>query len=417
MASSVTMTTVDNILKEVYEGQLNDQLQSEAITAKRIESTSEGVTEDVGGKYVRFPIRTKRNHGIGARNEGEVLPDGLSQGYSSAQLNLSYQYGTVKLNGQVFELAERNFQAFASALQEELDGLKEGLRKDTNRQMYGTGKGTLVTANASGTTTTLVTSNADAIYMEVGMIVDLYDNADALKTTGNAKEITNIQEDTPSAGSTTITFTPAAGGNTASGDYFVRDDNLNKEILGFGKIVNNTGSLYGIDPASVPVWKSEMDTPGSPRNISEGSMISMCDRIRKRGGRTTVIFTTLGVRRAYFQLLTQQRRYNNTQEFEGGFNGLAFTTDWGDIPLVTDFDCPSSTMWFMNEKQLKIYHTGQWSWMNRDGSNWTRVYNVPSGGGNAGFVDAYMATMFRYWQIGTKRRNSHGKMTNINEAS
>lgn len=410
------MTTVANILKEVYENRLRDQLQSEATTAKRIERTSEGVTSEVGGKYVRFPIRVKRNHGIGSRNENEALPPGYSQGYENAQLGLTYQYGSVQLTGQTFELAEKNFQSFASALQQELDGLKEGLRKDTNRQMYGTSKGVLATANATGTTTTMVMTNAQAIYLEIGMIVDLYDSSNALKTTGNAKEITNVQRDTPSAGTTTVTFTSAAGGNTASGDYFVRDDNLNKEIHGFADVVSATSTLYGLVPASVPVWKAEVDDPGSLRNLSEGLMINLVDRVRVNGGKTTVIFTSLGVRRSYFQLLSQQRRYNDTVEFEGGFKGLKFTTDTGDIPLVSDFDCPYNTAWFLNENEFKIYQAGDWSWMNRDGSQWQRVIGSNSGGGAVNYYDAYTATMFKYWELGCHRRNSQAVMRNINEA-
>jgi len=82
--ATTTMTTVDNILKEVYEdGGINDQLQSEIVALTRIEKTSEGVTHEVGGKYVRFPVRTKRNHGIGARNENEALPIARTQSYAS----------------------------------------------------------------------------------------------------------------------------------------------------------------------------------------------------------------------------------------------------------------------------------------------------------------------------------------------
>src|SRR5690606_27161983 len=162
-AGPVTMTVVDNILKEVYEDRLRDQLQSDVQALRRIERTSEGVSEDVGGKYVRFPIRTSRNHGMGARYENEALPLARTQGYESAQVNLSYFYGALHLTGQTFELAERNPQAFASALQAEGDGLKEGLAKDMNRQVFGTSVGILGTA-ASGTTTTFVLPNEEAIY-------------------------------------------------------------------------------------------------------------------------------------------------------------------------------------------------------------------------------------------------------------
>lgn len=400
------MTAVAPILKEIYGPQLVDQLQSEITTLKRVERTSEGITE-VGGKYVTFPIRVKRNHGIGARNESEALPTARTQGYASARVALTYQYGTIELTGQVFELADKNYQAFASEVQEEMSGLTETLKKDGNRQVYGTSIGKLATANAAGTTTTFVCSNAEAIYLEVGMIVDVYTSGDALKN--NAMEISNVQKDVPSTGSTTVTML-AAGTAMASGDYLVRDDSRAKEMIGFREFVNNTGIVYNVDPATVPVWKSEVDDPGSTRPLSEGLMTNMADRIRTNGGKTTVIFTTLGVRRSYANLLVQQRRYSNTKEFTGGFSGLAFTTDTGDIPVVSDYDCPVGNMFFINEKAIKMYQTHDWKWMDRDGSMWQRVI-----GAGGTYFDAYNATMYKYCQIGTTRRNTHGVMRNITE--
>src|SRR5687768_7590676 len=184
------MATVDNILKEVYEdGGINDQLQSEVIALKRIEKSSEGVTHEVGGKYVRFPVRVKRNHGIGARNENEALPIPRTQGYADAQVKLKNLYGAMELTGQTFELADKNFQAFASALDQEVNGLKEGLRKDLARQVYGTNKGVMATANAAGSTTTFVCSNAQAQYLEIGMFVDIFQSNDAVRVAD--VEITN----------------------------------------------------------------------------------------------------------------------------------------------------------------------------------------------------------------------------------
>ena len=139
-------------------------------------------------------------------------------------------------------------------------------------------------------------------------------------------------------------------------------------------------------------------------------MIKMVDDIRTKGGDVTVIFSSLGVRRAYFNLRVQQRRYSNTKEFAGGFNGLAFTTDNGDIPLVSDFDCQPNRQYFLNEKEIKLYAEGDWSFMNRDGSNWQRVIT------NEGTFDAYQATLFKYCEMGTHRRNSHGLLDDLTEA-
>lgn len=404
--ATTTMTTVDSILKEVYEEGVNDQLQSDVIGLKRIEKTSEGVTHEVGGKYVRFPIRVKRNHGIGARNENEALPIPRTQGYADAQVKLKHLYGALELTGQTFELAEKNFQAFASVLDQEVNGLKEGLRKDTARQFYGTPKGVMATANAAGSTTTFVCSNAQAQYLEIGMFVDIFTSADASRVAD--VEITNIVK---TATTTTVTFTPAAGAATASGDYITRDNSRDKEVTGLDSIVQSSGTLYNINPATQPVWVSSVDANGgTPRALSEGLMITMVDTIRVAGGGVpTVIFTSLGVRRAYFNLLVQQRRATNTQEFTGGFKGLAFVTDGGEIPVVADVDCRANTQIYLNEKEIKLYEAGDWGFMNRDGSNWQRVIT------SAGSFDAYAAIMYKYCEIGTHRRNAHGRINDLTE--
>lgn len=69
-------------------------------------------------------------------------------------------------------------------------------------------------ANAAGTTTTLVGANGQSPSPNIGDRVRLYTSANVLKQTG-LFTITNKAV----AVSTTWTFTPAAGGATASGDY------------------------------------------------------------------------------------------------------------------------------------------------------------------------------------------------------
>lgn len=402
--ATTTMTTVDNILKEVYEPGVNDQLQSDVLTLKRVERSSEGITHTVGGKYVRFGVRTKRNHGIGARSENSALPIARSQSYEDAQVSLKYLYGSLELTGQTFELADKDYQAFASVLDQEVNGLKEGLRKDVNRQVYGDSTGCLATATAAGSTTTFKTTNAQ--YLEVGMYVDCIDS-DGSTVNNDAVQITNITE---SAGTYTVTF-ETAGTATATGDKLYRDGNKNLEMNGLGSIIASSGQLYGIDPASVPVWASYVSSnSGTNRALSEGLMINVVDQIRIRGGGVpTVVFTSLGVRRSYFNLLVQQRRTTDTQEFTGGFKGLAFVTDGGEIPIISDVDAPPNKMQFVNEKEIKLYEAADWEFMNRDGSNWSRVVT------SAGKFDAYEATLYKYAEIGTHRRNAHASLSDITE--
>lgn len=400
--ASTTMTVVDSILKEVYEDRLRDQLQSETITLKRIQSTTEGVTNEVGGKYVTFPVRTRRNHGMGARNENEALPNPKSQKYAAARVRLAYLYGACSLTGQTMELAQKNFQAFSSALQQELDGLKQGLAKDMNRQTYGTSLGAMASVTADGANTVTVDSLQ---YLELGMQIDVYDITGVTPKFVN-REITAINTTT-----NVITY-DGADGTAIATDIVTRAGSVGRETIGFKAIVANSGTLYNIDPTVEPVWKATVNAnAGVNRALSEGLMIKMVDDIRTLGGKTSVIFTSLGVRRAYFNLLSQQRRYNDTVEFEGGFKGLKFTTDNGDIPVISDFDCQLNRMYYINEKELKLYQESDWSFMNRDGSMWQRIIDT------VGTYDAYQAMMFKYCQLGTHRRNSHGLLSDLIEAS
>jgi hypothetical protein len=410
---TTTLTTAANILKEVYEPKVRDQLQSEVVTISRIEKTSEGVeSNSVGGKYVRFGVRVQRNHGIGSRNEMEALPSPRTQDYRDAQLRLSYGYGAIQLSGQSFELAESNTQAFATVLDQEVEGIKEGLRKETNRQAYGTSQGVLAVA-VSGSTTTFVVGAATGLqYLEIGMFVDLYNSTSTVASpvlVTAAAQITDITV-------ATLTVTLTTVGAVGAGFFLTRTGSHQKEPVGFEQIVaglastatalgNGAGALYNITHGT---WTGNMDTTAGA--ISEGRMINMIDTIRQRGGKTTVGFCSLGVRRAYANLLEQQRRYVNTTSFKGGFSGIAFTTDTGEIPIVADFDCQAGRLYFLNEDQIKIYRAADWSFMNRDGNMWQRLID------STGEYDAYRARLFSYWQIGTHRRNTHGVMTSITEA-
>jgi hypothetical protein len=388
-----TMTTVNNILKELYPGKdIADQLNEEAVGYKRIESTSQGVSTEVGGKYVTFPIRVRRNSGIGYRNELEQLQAAGQQGYASVRIGLTYGYGRIRMSGPSMELAESKPQAFASALTKEVDGLRDDLLKDTNRIFYGDGTGvmaTLTSAPAASTTFTV----ASIQYLNIGDVIDIFTLPATNKATG--RTITAIND-------ATNTITVDAVVTAASGDVIVRTGNLGREPQGLASIVAAAGLLYNVDPASEPVWRSIVDTTGGA--LSEGNMIKNMDNVRTRGGgKPSVIISDLGTRRAYFNLLTQQRRYVQPTKFDGGLTGLAF--HYGtEVPLVDDVDAPAGTLHFLGESSFKIYRDQPWHWSTHAGSDiWKWVDNF----------DAYEALLVQYWQLGIDRRNSHAKMTGI----
>lgn len=399
MASAATMTTVTAITKEIYEGKIREQLQDEVIGLKRIERTSQGVSSTVGGRYVTFPLRVKRNQGIGYRAEDGTLPAAGSQGYVRVTVGLKYGYGRIHLTGQVMELAESNFQAFASAMDREMSGLKSDIAKDSARIFYGNGSGLVATATGSNSAAVVPCTNTQNI--QIGMKLDSYTGGTLDNT---ALVVASVIPNT----SFTLTGTP--GTAIANGDIFVRTGNRDLEPQGVTSLVG-TAALFGIDPAgSGPndsaEWKSVVNANGgSNRALTEALMIRMTDDVRVNGGKTSLILTSLGVRRVYFNLLTANRRYVNTQEFAGGLTGLAFSNG-RDIPVIEDVDAPPNKLWFLDEDTFKVYRDKDWHWINNDGNIWKWVTNT----------DAFEAVLRQYWELSCDRRNANGVLADITEA-
>lgn len=391
-----TLTTLNAITKEIYEPGIREQLNNEVPMLKRIERTSRGTSNEVGGRYVTFPIHVRRNQGIGARNELEALPTAGQQGFNAARIGLKYLYGSVQLSGQTIALIDKNYQAFASGMDQEMSGIRKDLALDQNRQVWGNGTGVIGTSLiVQGPLTTVVLDRVDLF--QIDEVVDFVLANGTVSQAG--RTITAINLATKA-----ITISGAAI-TTAIGDFFVRTGNVNREWTGLSAIVSDTGILYNVNPSTEPVWKSVVVAQGSPTAVSEGQWTKEIDDIRVNGGETTVIATTLGVRRAYANLLTAQRQFVNVKEFTGGFSGIGFVTDTGEVPVIADYMAPPGVAWFLNEKAIKVYREDDWGFMDMDGSKWQRVIGY----------DAYSATLYQYSELGTDRRNTHGKITNIIE--
>lgn len=398
---AATLASIEPYMKEVYQGRIREQIASETKTLKRITRSGSGVSTEIGGKYVTFPIHTRRNSGIGSRNENEPLPIPGQQGHAAARIGLKYAYGGLQITGQAIALSDSDPKAFAKVIDDEVNGLKDDLKKDMNRQVYGNGTGTIgaVTGTASGN----IVPVTSAHHFQIGELVDVI----TLPGTVAIAARTVVAR---SVANKTVTLSGAAPTTTA-GQLIVRNGSFGREITGFDSIVSATGTLYNVDPTIEEEWTSEVDSNGgTPRALSEGRMITMADRISGRGGKTTVIFQHPSIRRAYFNLLSQQRQVVNETKFTGGFTGLAFTTDDGEIPTVADGDAPEGTQYFINEDALTFYRDKEWSWLDRDGSMWKQVRD------NAGDYDAWYARLVEYHELGTDRRNTHGKITDLQGA-
>jgi hypothetical protein len=405
MAGQSILTFASEAIKLVY-GDLHEQLRDKNPALQLIEASSANITRN--GKEVIFDTHIGRNQGIGARGVREKLPVAGAQKYKQAHLYLTNLYGSIEVDGQLFEQASEDYQSFINVVDNEIKGLRKDLANDLNRQVYGDGSGKLAVISAkSGFTVTVDTDH----FLQVGMTLDIADPVTGVKQQSGAAsslEITAIDEAT-----NVITFSTDPGSSISAGDILVRSSNgvnsFGKEWTGLGAIVKASGTLHDIDPASYPVWKATevaLGTPGvSTGTLTELALINLVQKVDKQGGDVDVMLASPGVFNAYWDLLQGLRQFTNGATLEGGQRAFSFDAVGKPIKFVSDYAAPPNTLYALSSKEIVVNRKKDWSWMDRDGSMWSRVADT----------DAYEARYYQYSQLGTYRRNAHAVLSNITE--
>jgi hypothetical protein len=135
------------------------------------------------------------------------------------------------------------------------------------------------------------------------------------------------------------------------------------------------------------------------------ALINLVQKVDKQGGDVDVMLASPGVFNAYWDLLQGLRQFTNGATLEGGQRAFTFDAVGKPIKFVSDYAAPTGTVYALSSKELVVNRKRDWSWMDRDGSMWSRVADT----------DAYEARIFQYSQLGTYRRNAHAVLSNITE--
>jgi hypothetical protein len=406
MAGQGILTFASEALKLVY-GDLHEQLRDKNPALEFIEASSQNLTQN--GKEAIFDTHIGRNHGIGARGVREKLPVAGAQKYKQAHLYLKNLYGAIEVDGQLFEQAADNYNAFINVVDNEMKGLKKDLSRDLNRQIYGDGSGTLGVVKTTDSSADTSVDFVDAHWIEPGMVVDLLAGTDLVDGTPTVLyagiTVVSVNDATD-----VVIFDTAVA--VTAGDIIVRGSNttnsFKKELTGLGAIVASGNSLHGIDGAVDQVWNSTIRTLGSvgtPGTLTELNLINLVQEVDKQGGDVDVFLASPGVYNAYWNLLQGFRQFTGGATLTGGQRSFTFEALGKPIKFVSDYAAPKGTLYALTSNELVINRKRDWAFMDRDGSMWSRVADT----------DAYEARIFQYSEIGTYRRNAHAKLSNIAE--
>lgn len=401
-----TLTTADAALKEDYLEPAREQLNN----AHKLLSQIERNSKDVVGRRAVLSLHVSRNSGVGARAERGTLPTSGNQGYAEERVLVRYNYGSIEISGPSI-LAMRNDEgAFVRQTESEMKGVVNDLKRDVNRQLFGTSDGVIALVEGSGSTTTNIvfaagTPQSAIRQLEVGMFIDI-GTASPFTSVGTAREITAND-------GIALTVTPAFGGAPVDGDAIVRSGSggsgsAQKELTGLQSIVDSTGTLFNVAPTTYPVWAStENSNSGTARPFTENLAAKVVNQVNIASGEDpNLIITSDGVNRSYAAQLQTQKRFTNTLDLKGGFKAISVATGDSELALTWDRDCPDTMAFFLATSHLTQHEMSDWEWMDEDGA----VLRKVSG------IDSYEATLFKYHELTTDQRNAHAKVLDLQTA-
>lgn len=431
-----TLTTVNNILKEYYLGPVQEQLNNEVLLVQRLEARS----EDLVGKAAFVPLHTGRSSGIGAIAESALLPTAGNQSYDRAEYDLKYLYGRVQVTGPSMAKTKNDAGSFLQILRSELDGIRNDLKKDLARQVYGAGDAVLATATAQTWTTGAVTTNTLTLadwqplrkgQIYVGQSVDLYSYSSGAPTLLTTATVSAVAIAAAATSTVTLTFsstTPTsawatgsltrAGALGASGSYQNRYalgarsmevDGLQRLITGAAPTSSTAGNsgyqtVGKIDSYANPYWDNNRVAVSGALSLQ--AVQQAFNTSRTAGGNPSLMITSLGVMREFYRLLTFVNTttpvFNvneGTMDFKAGFQ----TISYNGVPVVGDIDAPYSTLYMIDESTMKVFSDQDWHFLDADGQTLRQVPNY----------DAFEAVMARYMNLGMTNRAKNIVLTGI----
>lgn len=419
--ATLALATASDILKEDYKP-LTEQLNQSFFILQQIEKN----TEDIEGRRAFHPIHVSRNSGVGARAENGTLPTAGSQGYTHTNIPVRYLYGRIQVSGPVIAAMKSDKGSFIRAIKSEMDGVTKDLKRDTNRQIWGTSNGVIATCGVTSAANVVVLAatttqtqmrqlgaDGSSLVVDIGTVATPTSIASA--RTVSAVDTVNLTITISGAVVTTTAaaFVFRAGAGGATDNTGIPGDGQ-LELTGLSTIVGSTAYLHTVTSATYPQWAAGLDSnSGVNRALSE-PLVNKAIMARDVASESHVdlLVANAGVSRAAANLQQSIRRNVDKVDLKAGYKGLEWSaplegmgTGSNTVALVFEKDCPENSLFGISTDSLVQYEMSDWDWMDSDGAVLSRVSGQ----------DAYEATLYKYTELACSQRNANFKISDITE--
>jgi hypothetical protein len=386
-------STVDGLLKDVYERGVKTQLVNEVPLLSEFER--EDNVSWQGREHV-VGVHVNRNRGVYFTAEGGRPPTAGRQQVEQLRIPRRHTHGQIQLTAQLIKAARSETGAFATGMRFEMDNLINDLRIQRLFAMWGDGRGIRALVNTDPGTGTLLTLDAPggvagatngSRFLNIGDHIVFVNAATGTLRAGGTREIITV----PPAG-TTVTVGAAIDTVVGDNDFVVKaygpdasvtieDTDWQHPPMGMlGMIDNGTfvGTYFGLSRTAFPILQS---TRIASVGALSADIIQRAIDVALQVGNCKISshWMDTSVRRAYLTLMEMDRRYTGeylmkpdagTVSAKGAYkDGLHF----GGVPINTDPFAPYGTWFGFDNRSAYRYVVTDGEWADEDGAVLSRV--------------------------------------------
>lgn len=393
---SANMASLTGLLKRIQQGEVVDQQNLEALSFD--EFSKSGKKYNAGGKGFYGAINDYGNESVGALNETEQFRTIDSENYQQYVVVPKLMNGPIEITGLAVEASNDDVEVFAEGLLKEIAGAKKRLHKDMNRQFFGSGSGTLCTP--AGVVTAALTSFtvSSAQYLRKNMVIDA-------QSQGNNNSVSHNRIINVDKVNNIVYLAVSVGVSLAATDQIYKENirvaasTDGKEMMGLDGIVDDSTlitTFQGLDATALYEWRAVRISAGTG-NLTSDLLQRLEDDVATLGGEDPdTLITHRKQRRKYLDLVTPEKRYNDLS-LDAGFSKLKFNGKefWLDI------DCQEDQVYAICKKHIVKFEVSPMAMGGLDDSGtWLRASNF----------DKFQAYWRQYINMGTDKRNAHGKL-------
>lgn len=348
-----------SVIKDVW---TSDTLQKQFEAGNKPLGEFENFKGTPIGTQAQVPIYSGRSFGYTSTSaSGGSLNAAQQQSVAQATYTVPYHWFQISLETSAIAQANGGNSSIVNAKDFEIENAVENLKHQMVRQLVTNGDGIIAacgTASSATVPLTAATSEGSAYgysalvrgWLAPGATVDIGTTADtdALATAATISAVS------VSAGSPTITIGSSI--STTAGTHYVYVPNpnsataANTEMNGLRQIVNSSGALGGLNPATAgqEYWQAAArDTTTTILSID--LLLAFQRQIRQNGGEKQAIWTGLKQQSNLYSLLQNQIRFSGDTSLTAGADQ---TVKWNDVDVKAFADILDTDLFMLSPSDL-----------------------------------------------------------------